>query len=168
MANRALTFYARQFLTEPAAFRKKIVTPILIWEAPPEDANKELMFGTVSGAASPRPTSRDPLVFEVKKGTSKQNAFGFGITVGRTENNDIPLDDNSVSRFHAYFQEDPKKGLLLSDADSRNGTFVNGEKLKAKSPVAVKPGAKLRFGSIDMTLYSPDAFFKFLETKMNG
>lgn len=168
MSQRALTFYARQLLNQPAEFTRGLTVPILVWEAPPQKKDEDLMFGTVSGAASPRPTSGDPLVFELKKGNSKQNAFVFGVTVGRTENNDIPLDDNSVSRFHAYFQNDPKKGWLLIDAESRNGTFVDGEKLKGKTPMQVEPGSRVRFGTIEMTMYSPEQFIAFLQKKMDG
>lgn len=166
MPYRALTFYARQFVNDPAMLRQALTTPLLIWELPPDAKDDELMFGTASGASSPRPSSRDPLVFELKKGSSKGNAFGFGITVGRTENNDVALDDNSVSRFHAYFQEDPKKGWQLIDAESRNGTWVDGEQLTGKKPKPVKAGTKLRFGSIDMTVYSPETFLGFLKKKM--
>lgn len=168
MPFRAMSFYARQYLIQPANFAATLQVPLLVWEMPPDKKDDELIFGTVSGAALPRPSSRDPLVFDLKKGSSKNNAFAFGITVGRTENNDIPLDDKSVSRFHAYFQQDPKSGWQVIDADSRNGTSVNGVKLEGKVPVQVRSGAKLRFGSVEMTLFSPDAFVNFIKLKMGG
>ena len=52
------------------------------------------------------------------------NAVTNKITVGRTANNDIMLKHGSISKFHATFEEADR--LLLRDADSKNGTSVNG------------------------------------------
>lgn len=46
--------------------------------------------------------------------------------IGRHEDCDIVLDDRTVSRRHARIMRD-QKGYILSDLDSKNGTFVNGE-----------------------------------------
>jgi len=46
--------------------------------------------------------------------------------IGRHEDCDIVLDDRTVSRRHARITRD-QKGYILSDLDSKNGTFVNGE-----------------------------------------
>ncbi len=49
-------------------------------------------------------------------------------TIGRTEENDIVLDDMSVSKKHAQIHE-RKTGFVISDLDSSNGTFVGQRKI---------------------------------------
>jgi hypothetical protein len=76
------------------------------------------------------------------------------ITVGRTRNNDVVLNDVVVSKFHAFFKEENGK-LLLLDADSRNGTFIDGTpvpKNKAGAAIVAAPGSKIKFGLLDFWL----------------
>jgi hypothetical protein len=79
-------------------------------------------------------------------------AFESMITVGRTKTNDIVLPDNSVSKVHAFFKLDGEK-LEIADAGSRNGTWVNKEKLVSKGPgVAIESGKHVKFGRIEFEL----------------
>lgn len=50
------------------------------------------------------------------------------LTVGRSDQNDLVLDDKLVSRLHAIFM---RRGdvILLEDLGSHNGTYVNDERL---------------------------------------
>lgn len=52
------------------------------------------------------------------------------LTVGRSETNDIVLDDKLVSRLHAIFM---RRGdvVLVEDLGSNNGTYVQDERLHA-------------------------------------
>lgn len=50
------------------------------------------------------------------------------ISIGRTSENDIILDNRGVSRKHAQI-EFSEKGALIIDNDSLNGTFVNHRKV---------------------------------------
>jgi hypothetical protein len=52
-------------------------------------------------------------------------------TLGRYVDNDISLDDITVSRHQALLEKTPA-GYLLSDQRSRNGTYVNGELISQK------------------------------------
>jgi pSer/pThr/pTyr-binding forkhead associated (FHA) protein len=47
------------------------------------------------------------------------------ITIGREDENDIRLNDERVSRYHAKVQVDDGN-VILTDLDSTNGTRVNG------------------------------------------
>ncbi len=49
-------------------------------------------------------------------------------TVGRHPDNDIFLDDVTVSRHHCRLVADAE-GLTLEDSGSTNGTYVNGERV---------------------------------------
>ena len=50
------------------------------------------------------------------------------VTIGRDPENDIQIDNISVSRVHAKIIEGPNF-YLLQDMSSTNGTFVNGKRV---------------------------------------
>ena len=52
-------------------------------------------------------------------------------TVGRSKDNDIPLESPSVSRFHARLQNKPD-GVWLADLQSSNGCQVNGRRVSGQ------------------------------------
>lgn len=51
-----------------------------------------------------------------------------GLDIGRAEENHVVIGDDGVSRFHARVLYD-NGSLWLQDAGSRNGIFVNGNRL---------------------------------------
>ncbi len=68
------------------------------------------------------------IIIEAK---GKSEAFSLKepvTTLGRIEDNDIVLEDPSVSRKHARITRE-EKGFFLEDLGSGNGTFVNGSKI---------------------------------------
>ena len=69
-------------------------------------------------------------------------------TIGRTPDNGIVLADGSVSAKHARIER-TAEGFVLEDLQSRNGTFVNGEKLEGKRLLA--DGDLIRVGKVMMT-----------------
>ncbi len=48
-------------------------------------------------------------------------SFADRITIGRTPNNDVVIDDSSVSRFHAYVRR-AGDAWSVADAGSKNGS----------------------------------------------
>jgi hypothetical protein len=98
----------------------------------------------------PRRNSRPSLVLPVIK---VQEAFPSMITVGRTANNDIVIPDVEVSKFHAYFTQKGAR-LELSDAGSRNGSFVGERKVQPKGPaLEVRVGDRVRFSTVEFTVF---------------
>jgi hypothetical protein len=63
--------------------------------------------------------------------------------IGRSSDNDVVLDDSSVSRRHAAV-EITANGAILSDLGSRNGTKVKGRKID--QPVPLEQGAQVKIG----------------------
>jgi predicted component of type VI protein secretion system len=53
------------------------------------------------------------------------------VSIGREEDNDIQLNDDRVSRFHAKLQVDGDR-VILTDLDSTNGTRVNGHPVQVR------------------------------------
>lgn len=70
------------------------------------------------------------------------------VTVGRLPDNDLQIEDDSVSSHHAEITFDGTSHQL-SDLGSTNGTFVNG---KQTSGATLNAGDQVRFGQIDCTL----------------
>jgi pSer/pThr/pTyr-binding forkhead associated (FHA) protein len=65
------------------------------------------------------------------------------VTLGRGEENDIWLDDDLASRYHAelLFQEGQ---VYVSDCQSLNGVFVNGRRVRGSLPL--RSGDRLEIG----------------------
>lgn len=51
------------------------------------------------------------------------------ITIGRHPGNDIVIDNLAVSGYHASLAYEEDTGWVISDLDSKNGTFVNDQKV---------------------------------------
>ena len=62
------------------------------------------------------------------------------ITFGRSGDNDIVFDNDSVSRHHGYLLVDGKKVSIVDD-NSLNGIFVNGMRITDKA--LLSPGDKV-------------------------
>lgn len=72
---------------------------------------------------------------------------GSKVKVGALDENDLVLDAPTVSRFHAQIYVGRGR-LEVDDLGSRNGTFVNGTPVRARSEVL--PGDVVRFGEVEM------------------
>lgn len=88
-------------------------------------------------------------VFQLRRRPDSVYSF---VSVGRTDNCDISLPDDTVSKLHALLRE-KGRGWVLQDADSANGTFRGEFPVPGRSagePVTIAPGDALRFGSIKL------------------
>jgi len=75
---------------------------------------------------------------------------GQRVTVGKAGSNRIVVDgDPGVSRMHAVLER-LDAGWVVRDLGSRNGTFVNGERLWGDRPV--RPGDEVRVGSSTLVI----------------
>jgi pSer/pThr/pTyr-binding forkhead associated (FHA) protein len=71
------------------------------------------------------------------------------LTIGRDQQCDLVLTDETVSRWHAALDRG-SGGWLLSDLGSTNGTWLNG--WRVTSPVRVLPGDRVSFGPISFLI----------------
>ncbi len=131
--------------------------PGLVWEGGSSNMTDSGHWEmTDSGAALNRPRAGEPIVFFVEKLAGTNNPFAMGVTIGRVESNDVVVDDGSVSRFHAWLQQDERSHQWsLTDAESKNGTWVDGVLVSARQRVTLKDGARLKFGDVEMTFFLP-------------
>lgn len=72
-----------------------------------------------------------------------------GMILGRSPRCDVFLDSDQVSRRHASIFQDPFERWILEDLDSRNGTWVGAERVRA---VAVVAGQQVRIGPFTLRL----------------
>lgn len=72
------------------------------------------------------------------------------LSIGRTADNDIVLDNRGVSRKHAQI-EFSDNGALLIDNDSLNGTFVNQRKV---SEQALHDNDTITIGKFNLVFYT--------------
>lgn len=75
---------------------------------------------------------------------------GDRLSVGRTKESDLAIDDPSVSKMHAALLLNNMGVLLVSDTGSTNGTFINAERIAYGKAIEVGEGCQLRFGTIDV------------------
>jgi hypothetical protein len=84
----------------------------------------------------------------------KENSFPLTrdtYTLGRHRNNDIVVNDPKVSSFHARIDRGTE-GFALVDLNSRNGSFINGKRVKTG---VLKHGDEVRLGTAKL-LYKVD------------
>jgi pSer/pThr/pTyr-binding forkhead associated (FHA) protein len=70
-------------------------------------------------------------------------------TIGRTMENDIPLNDNFLSSEHALLQWDGQ-AWTIEDLESTNGTRLNGQEVA--QPTALDYGDMIQVGHVDLKL----------------
>ena len=74
------------------------------------------------------------------------------LSIGRTDDNDIAIDDDTfMSSHHARLEVRPE-GVWLVDLDSTNGSFVNGQRVTGER--SVRKGDRLQVGSTVLEMRS--------------
>lgn len=109
-----------------------ILTPPEIIEAEPET---ELFIAEFQLNGKPK---RVELTFAEKQ----------RLSIGRTKENDLIIDDNSISKIHAALVLNSDKQLIVADTGSTNGTYVNGQRIAYGKGISIKNGDKVNFGTV--------------------
>ncbi len=75
---------------------------------------------------------------------------GHAVTVGRRSDNDVVIDETTVSRRHSLIMESAD-GFIVRDLNTTNGTFVNRNKIgQAEYPLG--HGDQISLGGSEVTL----------------
>jgi hypothetical protein len=155
---------ARALMLDGEQLRRSLEVPVLLWELAPTPGSTPRELRTRVAGVLHTPREGEPLVLPLRKANNKGNAFSMGVTVGRTSNNDLWLEDPSVSRFHAYFQLAPQgEAWQLVDAESRNGTWAGERRLAPASAHTLVDGETLRFGDVEVRFLQPASLLLLLE-----
>ncbi|HEX8250061.1 MAG TPA: FHA domain-containing protein [Pyrinomonadaceae bacterium] len=70
--------------------------------------------------------------------------------VGRTKENDLMLDDASVSKIHASLVLNGENQLMVADTGSTNGTFVNNQRIAYGKAFMINDGDRVKFGTVEV------------------
>jgi len=74
------------------------------------------------------------------------------LTIGRDKTNNLVINDEGISVFHAELQQEDGK-LFLRDTGSVNGTFLNGEPVTKR--MEVKVGDVIRLHLVELQIIDP-------------
>jgi len=75
---------------------------------------------------------------------------GRRLSVGRGTDNDLYLNDRSVSKIHAALVMNRESTLLVADTGSTNGTFINGRRIAYGEARQIEEGDVVGFGDIEV------------------
>ena len=78
------------------------------------------------------------------------------ISIGRSKDNDIVIDDLSVSRKHAILEKDETGKFYITDLNSSNGTFVNNVRITEKT--AITTNDHILLGKTTLVIETPQDF----------
>jgi pSer/pThr/pTyr-binding forkhead associated (FHA) protein len=94
----------------------------------------------------PRGDANDHLEMWVGSTRDRIPLRGDKITIGQVSTNDVPLAfDRTVSRVHCVIEPVASR-WCVRDLSSRNGTFVNGERIWGEQPL--RAGDEIRVGTV--------------------
>jgi hypothetical protein len=119
-------------------------------EAPAADSGRTMVYSSAGRLAEPleeRARSRDQTALLLLDG--RRLVVGpAGVSLGRSRECDIVLQDPNVSRRHAEVR--PRGGSwVVADLGSTNGSRINGRRLEGSE--VVKPGDEIEVGSTRLT-----------------
>jgi hypothetical protein len=75
---------------------------------------------------------------------------GRRVSVGRGSDNDLHLNDKSVSKIHAALVMNREGTLLVADTGSTNGTYINGRRIAYGEARQIEAGDVVGFGNIEV------------------
>ncbi len=130
------------------AFTKAWPEDWLVWEAGPwrptyqtkDTLAQDSLLGSVPHGAG------ESLAIALEPPTQRTY-----LSLGRASDNDIVVDDATLSRIHLLLQPEPL-GWSVRDAGSTNGSAVEDAQL-GPDAVALQPGMRLLAGSVRFTYY---------------
>ncbi len=95
-------------------------------------------------------------------GRTREHSFDKDIiTIGAMEDNDLVVNDDTVSRYHCKIvQED--SGYLLQDLSSTNGTFINRVRVREGY---LKPGCTIGLGNAEVKFHAADEKVEIVASK---
>ena len=77
---------------------------------------------------------------------------GRRLNVGRASDNDLTLNDASVSKIHGALLMTAEGSLLVADTGSTNGTYINGRRIAYGESRVIEEGDVIGFGDVEVRL----------------
>lgn len=136
-----------------ADFQRERAGDWLVWEAGPWRPPTARRDTIVSGPTTRLLASGESLAIELAP-----RRGGPEVKLGRGADNDLVIDDATLSRVHLVFRRDAAGRWTVRDAGSRNGTRVDGVPV-GEASVAVAPGSHIEAGAVRLTLHDAATLF---------
>lgn len=149
-----LTWLARQYRdSDLRTFVREHPQEWLVWEAgpwrPPSRRRETLRTEEVRFAA----TAREPIALVLEP-----RPDGAPVRVGRGADNDLVIDDPTLSRVHLALERDGSARWRVSDLGSTNGTRLGGVRV-GREPVPLPVAVVLEAGAARLTYCDAPALF---------
>lgn len=139
--------------TDLSTFATKAPGDWLVWEAgpwrPPAARRETMAAGPNTRLLSAGESLA--LALESKSGSAE-------VRLGRAFDNDLVVDDGTLSRSHLVFRKTEPGSWTVRDVGSSNGSRLNGEPL-GQSPMPLEVGARIEAGAVHLTFYDCDALY---------
>jgi len=121
-----------------------------------DDADEAVAPGLEQTAVFALPTPQAPrvtLLVRTPDGRQERRELRSGtVRLGRASDNDLPLEDDRVSRYHGQLVA--RQGTVIyRDLGSTNGSYLNGA---AITEIALGPGDVLQLGGSTLTVVDDD------------
>lgn len=108
------------------------------------EPQKEILLAEFFAAGKPRQVR-----LEFTPGTRR--------SIGRSKQNDLAIDDISVSKIHATLVLNRENQFQVADTGSTNGTFINDQRISYGKAVTISGDDRIKFGNVEVrfTRHSP-------------
>lgn len=104
------------------------------------------------------------LVYFLRK--RSDGVFPDKIGLGRTRNVDICIPSSKVSKYHAYFTKRSDGAWTITDARSKNGTFVESQRVTPSVAWPLKSAQRLGIAGIDFTYLAAADFISLCQQRL--
>ena len=135
------------------AWLERHTTDWLVWEPGawkvPDPARGGVASTQIAIAQPDRPQTGDCLCFELKP------IAGAKLKIGRAPENDIVLNDATVSREHLVLERSKEQQWLVHAQASSKATLVKGKAALPGAPVPLASGDQLKVGGVTLTYLTP-------------
>jgi hypothetical protein len=144
-----LSWLARKYAgCDLATFARERPEHWLVWEAgpwrPPHPARDTVLAGSGAHAWS----AGESLAIALEP----RHAGEPEVKLGRGPDNDLVVDDATLSRSHLALARGADGAWTVRDLGSSNGTRLGGRPV-GPAPVRLEPGAQLEAGAVRLTFY---------------
>jgi len=110
----------------------------------------------IPGAAPPMPDIQVIARVTMQNGTREIPLIfkpgGRRLNVGRASDNELTINDASVSKIHAALLMTGEGTLLVADTGSTNGTYLNGRRIAYGESRLIEDGDVIGFGDVEVRL----------------
>jgi hypothetical protein len=124
---------------------------------------KTQMFNPSMRALLIEGASIEQSIFLLRKPFGGSSSELRQFTIGRTQENDILMNDFAISRSHAIV-ELRGEDYYLKDLGSSNGTYVNGKLIEDRGTL-LRDGDAVRFARYDFIFLSVEGLFELLRKR---